>query len=101
VPPEPNVRDVIEHALSGVGQLARLGESVEDEWQYIADLEAAWTERLREVADARGADAAGDGVAPAVERAVAEAALIVDPHRAIDWLSTFPQIVLTALGEPG
>jgi hypothetical protein len=37
----------------------------------------------------------------AVERAAAETALIADPHRAIDWLSTFPQLVLFALDEPG
>ena len=27
------------------------------------------------------------------------AAAITDPHRAIDWLSTYPQVVLIALGE--
>ena len=32
--------------------------------------------------------------------AVTEADSIQDPHRAIDWLSTFPQVVLLALGEP-
>jgi hypothetical protein len=35
----------------------------------------------------------------AVARAVGEARLISDPHRAIDWLSTLPQVVLVALGE--
>ena len=25
----------------------------------------------------------------------------MDPHRAIDWLSTFPQVVLVAVGETG
>jgi hypothetical protein len=25
---------------------------------------------------------------------------VTDPHRAIDWLSTLPQVALAALGEP-
>ncbi len=35
----------------------------------------------------------------AVDRAIDEIGRIVDPHRAIDWLSTFPQVVLVAVGE--
>ena len=35
----------------------------------------------------------------AISRAVGEIGRISDPHRAIDWLSTFPQIVLITLGE--
>jgi hypothetical protein len=38
-------------------------------------------------------------VAAAIDRAVVEIGLIRDPHRAIDWLSTFPQVVLLALAE--
>lgn len=30
---------------------------------------------------------------------VEEAGRITDPHRAIDWLSTLPQVALAALGE--
>jgi hypothetical protein len=41
--------------------------------------------------------AAARGVA--VARVVDEAGLIADPHRAIDWLSTLPQVALVALGE--
>ena len=37
--------------------------------------------------------------AGAIDRAIVEVDLIEDPHRAIDWLSTFPQVVLLALGE--
>ena len=36
---------------------------------------------------------------PAIDRAIDEIGRIADPHRAIDWLSTFPQVVLLALGE--
>jgi hypothetical protein len=28
-----------------------------------------------------------------------QVAALDDPHRAIDWLSTFPQVLLIALGE--
>ena len=79
--------------------LAALGEDVEDEWSYVTDLAAAWTERLDAVADARGGEPAGDGVGAAVAALLAEVDLIDDPHRAIDWLSTFPQVLLVALGE--
>ena len=34
----------------------------------------------------------------AVDEAIAEIGLIADPHKAIDWLSTFPHVVALALG---
>jgi hypothetical protein len=34
----------------------------------------------------------------AVDEAIAEIGLITDPHKAIDWLSTFPHLVALALG---
>ena len=93
------VRDLIDRALSAYGDLTELGENVEDEWSYVNDLSAAWTTRLEETsADRAGADATAAQVA-AVDQAVAEITAISDPHRAIDWLSTFPQVVLLALGE--
>ena len=49
--------------------------------------------------DARAVVYAGIQADPLVARAVDEARLISDPHRAIDWLSTLPQVVLVALGE--
>jgi hypothetical protein len=81
--------------------LRALGEQVDDEWQYVTDLEAAWVERLDTVVAARGAEVLPPATFAAMERAAAETTLISDPHRAIDWLSTFPQIVLFALDEPG
>ncbi len=42
---------------------------------------------------------ASDEASEAVDRAIDEIGRIEDPHRAIDWLSTFPQVVLLALGE--
>jgi len=93
------VPDLIDHALAAYADLTALGEDVEDEWFYVNDLSASWTDRLERIsADRAGADATAAQVA-AVDQAVAEIAAISDPHRAIDWLSTFPQVVLVALGE--
>ena len=95
------IRDLIEHALAAFDVLALTAEPVEDEWQYVRDLDTVWRARLKAVAGARS-----DEAAPAeVERALAvlaqEAGKITDPHRAIDWLSTLPQVALAALDEPG
>lgn len=93
------VGEVIARALAAYEALGTLGEEVEDEWTYVTDLVAAWKVRLEAVAAARGAEPADPAVDVAVDRAIAEIGLITDPHRAIDWLSTFPQVVLVALGE--
>jgi hypothetical protein len=37
-------------------------------------------------------------VVVAVDEAIAEIASITDPHKAIDWLSTFPHVVALAVG---
>jgi hypothetical protein len=93
------IGEVIARALVAYEALGTLGEEIEDEWTYVTDLVAAWKARLEAVAAARGAEAAGSAVDAAIDRAIAEITLITDPHRAIDWLSTFPQVVLVALGE--
>jgi hypothetical protein len=95
------VADAVERARSAMSALQALGEEVADEWQYVTDLEAGWSERFDAVLAARGEEALPPATAAAIELAAAETALISDPHRAIDWLSTFPQIVLFALDEPG
>jgi hypothetical protein len=97
--PIVSVADAIAAASAAYDELAELAEDVEDEWSFVIDLADAWRERLAEVADRRGGDAAGPGVAAAVAVLSAEAAAIDDPHRAIDWLSTFPQVLLVAVGE--
>jgi hypothetical protein len=94
-----SVEAAIDHALDCLDALALLGEDVEDEWQYVQDLADAWRSRLESVAAARGAEALPRERGVGVVRACAEAGKIEDPHRAIDWLSTFPQVVLVALGE--
>lgn len=86
-------------ALDTYGALAELGEEIEEEWQYVQDIADAWRERLAALDVARGGEELLPAVAAAVGRLCDEAALIADRHRAIDWLSTFPQVLLVALGE--
>jgi hypothetical protein len=93
------VEAAIDRALESLDALALHGEDVEDEWQYIQDLADAWRSRLESVAEGRGAQTLPPECGAAVVRVCIEAGLIEDPHRAIDWLSTFPQVVLVALGE--
>jgi len=97
--PIVSVADAIVAASAAYDGLVELAEGVEDEWSYVTELADAWRERLAEVADNRGSEPAGPGVATAVAVLSAEAAAIDDPHRAIDWLSTFPQVLLVAVGE--
>ena len=93
------IHDVIDRALDAYVVLEELGEQIEDEWSYVSDLTDAWRTRFEEVVAHRGDAEVDDEVNAAVDVAIDEIALIVDPHRAIDWLSTFPQVVLVALGE--
>jgi hypothetical protein len=93
------VADGIERALESLEGLEARGLEIADEWQYVTDLRAAWVARLRVVTATRGAEPLDPAVVDAIEAASAEAARVTDPHRAIDWLSTFPQVVLVALGE--
>ena len=97
--PIRTVADAIEAAQPAYDTLAELAEDVEDEWSNINDLATAWRDRLDEVAAARPDEAVASDVAAAIAAVTAEAAAVDDPHRAIDWLSTFPQVVLIALGE--
>jgi hypothetical protein len=93
------VAEAIDRALSAYAELTELGEEVEDEWSYVNDLSSAWRERLDAVSAARVDDDLDEATDTAIDRAIDEIARITDPHRAIDWLSTFPQVTLLALGE--
>jgi len=93
------VRDVLDHALDAYAGLGELGEGIEDEWSYVTDLTETWRSRLEDVATIRGQDEVSDDIGAAIDRAADEIGSITDPHRAIDWLSTFPQVVLLAIGE--
>jgi hypothetical protein len=101
--------EATQRAAEAYRALADLAESVEDEWQYINDLADAYLREIDGLADEDAGDAAaGTGATPtpaqlaaqiaAVDEAIAEIALITDPHKAIDWLSTFPHVVALALG---
>ena len=91
--------DAIDRALSAYAVLTELGEGIEDEWSYVNDLASAWRDRLEDVAATRGDVPIDPATDVAIDRAIDEIASITDPHRAIDWLSTFPQVTLLALGE--
>jgi hypothetical protein len=94
-----NIQAVVDRALEAYSGLVELGESIEDEWSYVNGLAEAWERRLTDVAGQRGPELVPVAVGNAIERVVDEIGLIEDPHRAIDWLSTFPQVVLLALAE--
>jgi len=97
--PAPTIRTTIDAALEAYAALASLGEEIEDEWSYVNDLADAWRDRLASVVEAIGDTEAAPDVAAAIERATEEIGRITDRHRAIDWLSTFPQVVLVAIGH--
>jgi len=98
--PDPaTLETVLARALAAYDDLLGLGEEVEDEWTYVNDLGAAWRERLEAAGELRAGAPISPPVEAAVDRAIAEIGAIEDPHRAIDWLSTFPQVVLVAIGE--
>jgi hypothetical protein len=90
--------ELVTQALHAYDALVSLGEEVEDEWGYVQDLSGAWRPLLTAAAGTRAATQASAAEAAAIERLSDEVARITDPHRAIDWLSTFPQAVLLALG---
>lgn len=92
------IRDAIERALDAYLVLAELAEGVEDEWSYVTDLTEAWRTRFDEIVARRGDDDATDEASAAIDRAIDEIERIEDAHRAIDWLSTFPQVVIVAIG---
>jgi hypothetical protein len=94
------VAQLVGSTLDALDALTTVADAVPDEAQYVTDLGVVWRARLTTVAVARGSEAATDEVDAAVAAAVAESATVDDPHRAIDWLSTLPQVALLALGEP-
>lgn len=87
--------DAVARAVAAYATLGSLAEEVEDEWLYVNDLVTAYTASLESLAV--GPELADEEVA-AVDEAIAEIGLIEDPHRAIDWLSTFPHVVALAVG---
>jgi len=94
------VAELLDRASSALEALGLLGEEIEDEWSFVTDLVAAQRGRFGAIAQRRGPESAVRSAVAAIERAVAETQSIADPHRAIDWLSTFPDLVALALDEP-
>jgi len=100
--------DVIARAIDAYQALAELAESIEDEWQYVTDLVDAY-EPVIETLGASNASGTAEtftaSQAEAVDELIAEIGLITDPHKAIDWLSTFPNVLALILevkaGAPG
>ena len=94
-----SVAAVLAAGRAGYDDLFAVAEAIEDEWPDTDALATAWRDRFDEVEAARGTESVAPFVVTAVETLVEEAARIDDPHRAIDWLSTYPQVLLLALGE--
>jgi hypothetical protein len=90
--------DVVARAAEAYRRLAELAESVEDEWQYVTDLVEAYLPAIEGLSAPEPEWRFAPEVVAAVDEAVAEIGLITDPHKAIDWLSTFPHIVALATG---
>jgi hypothetical protein len=87
--------EAVERAAVAYRALADLAEAVEDEWQYVTDLVDAYLPSIHALADET--EPLPAGAVAAVDEAIAEIGLITDPHKAIDWLSTFPHVVALAL----
>jgi hypothetical protein len=91
--------EALDAALEAYAELTELGETIDDEWSYVQDLTEAWRSRFDEVRSGRGDEPVDPPSLAALEAVAGEARRIEDPHRAIDWLSTYPQVVLWAVGE--
>lgn len=91
-------RDAIARAVEAYGALEELAVQVDEEWQYVTDLAEAQRAMLEDLGARLGDAELAAPAATAVTEAIAEIALITDPHRAIDWLSTFPHVVSLAFG---
>jgi hypothetical protein len=79
--------EAIDRAVAAYRALGELAETVEDEWQYVIDLSDAYEPGLTALADGPELP---PGAIEAIDEAIEEIGLISDPHKAIDWLSTFP-----------
>jgi hypothetical protein len=90
--------DVADRAAEAYRVLADLAETIEDEWQYVTDLTDAYMPTILALAAADPGRNFAPAQVAAVDEAIAEIGLITDPHKAIDWLSTFPHVVGLALG---
>ena len=93
------LRDAIDRALDAYAALGERGEEIEDDWSYVTELGEAWEARFEAIRSGRGDEVVTPATSAALTAAIEEIGRIDDPHRAIDWLSTFPQVILVAIGE--
>jgi hypothetical protein len=93
------IPELMERAVVALEALATTAAPIEDEQQYVRDLVIVWSARLRTVGAERAAQAGAPELEAAIDWIAAEAGRVADPHRAIDWLSTLPQVALLAIGE--
>ena len=91
--------EAVRAALDAYAGLQSVAEEVDDEWTYVQDLTAVHSERLQAIAAEDAGRPLDPAVAAAITAACEEVARIADPHRAIDWLSTFPSVVAVAFGR--
>jgi hypothetical protein len=92
---------IAQRAAEAYEALGDLAESVEDEWQYVTDLVDAYLPDIQALADSHpGRPLTAEGVA-ALDELIAEIGFIKDPHKAIDWLSTFPHVVALIFAGDG
>jgi hypothetical protein len=78
-------------------RLGDLGEQVADEWQYVNDLIGVHSADLGTVIGPDPVRVLTAADSRALDVLIEEIDRITDPHRAIDWLSTFPQVAAMAL----
>ncbi len=99
IPDPATLAAAIGVALDAYAALTELAETVEDEWPYVTALAEAGRARIHAVAivPPQETSTLAPDRARAVRLAAVEIRSISDPHRAIDWLSTFPAIVELAL----
>lgn len=105
------VPEAITLALEAYDALCGLAETIVDEWTYVTALAEVGRGRIRNAASSASpspptnspglpATALRPDQARAIRLASAEIRAVTDPHRAIDWLSTFPAVVELAFA-PG
>ncbi len=97
--PDATLDEAMDRALAAYARLTERAEEIEDEWSYVEDLSSTWSERLNLAAGSSARAPLDPAVDAAIDRLIDEADRITDPHRAIDWMSTFPQVALLAFGE--
>lgn len=99
IPGPRTIGDLLDGALDAYVSLSELAGESEDEWSYVDTLTRSWSDQIQAVASARRHEPVTGELGGAVDEAIREIGQISDRYRALDWLSTYPQVILLALGE--